>query len=510
MVAAENDALPGAKVGGVGDVIRDLPLALIAEGYQVQSVIPSYGFLARVPGAIAAGEISVKFSGDTQRVVLFRYQQKGADIWIVHHTLFSPQGERVYCHDGDHSPFATDATKFAFFCQCVAEALEQGLIPRPDVIHAHDWHAAFLLMLMRLAPRYANLNSIHTVFSIHNLAMQGVRPFRGHDSSFEMWYPNLIVDPRDIADPNVSHCVNPMRAGIAIADKVHTVSPSYAQEIQQPSNHAHGIYGGEGLEHDIQLRAKEGCLFGILNGCDYDNFAPQKKLGKAKFNQMMQSQLLIWAAAEKHLKTAHWLAEKRLASWASSRKGKMLITSVGRVTDQKTRLLTTRLRSGELALSKMLKLAGDDAAFLMLGSGDPHHEQALVKISAEHDNFIFLNGFSVTIADQLYAQGDLFLMPSSFEPCGISQLLAMREGTPCLVNRVGGLRDTIESGKTGFSFEGASETEQAEAMLDVFTHALRLYQTDKSAYEQVADNAKQARFSWQSVIADYRDSLYNT
>ncbi|WP_370979599.1 glycogen synthase [Agaribacterium sp. ZY112] len=509
MVAAENDALPGAKVGGVGDVIRDLPKALVEQGYSVQTIIPSYGMLSRLPQAKVAGEIKVDFAGASHRVLFYRYQHSGVDAWIVHHTRFSPQGETVYCHDGADAPFATDATKFAFFCMAIAEALEQGVIERPDIIHAHDWHAAFLLILMRLAPQFANLNSIRTVYSIHNLAMQGVRPFRGHESSFEQWFPQLVLDPRGIADPDYPHCINPMRAGIVIADKVHTVSPTYAEEIQQASNHAAGIYGGEGLEADLQMRAEQGALFGILNGCDYNAVKKVKPLAKVSFVKLAQATLLSWAAKEASLKTAHWLAEKRLASWAASRKAKMILSSVGRVTEQKMRLLCASTSTGETVLSAMLKHAGNDALLLMVGSGDTQLEQQLVQISAEHENFVFLNGFSPALADQLYSQGDLFLMPSSFEPCGISQLLAMRAGQPCLVNRVGGLKDTVAHLETGFCFEGHDEHSQAEAMLNCFKDSLALFKNDKTAFEKIAQNAEAVRFSWDSVISEYKAKLYN-
>ncbi|WP_239923721.1 glycogen synthase [Agaribacterium haliotis] len=508
MVAAENDALPGAKVGGVADVLRDLPLALKQKGYKVQSIIPSYGMLARLPEAKFAGQIYVEFAGQQQLVTFYRYQHDGADAWIADHPRFSPQGEKIYCHDDDSAPFATDATKYAFFCMVVAEALKQDFLPMPDIVHAHDWHAAFLLILMSLAPQYVKLSHIQTVFSIHNLAMQGVRPFRGEESSFERWYPKIIVDPRIIADPNYPHCMNPMRAGIAIADKVHTVSPSYAEEIQQRSDHALGIYGGEGLENDLRARAAQGQLFGILNGCNYDGFKATKALAKTTLVKLLQQSVLNWAASERQLRTAHWLADKRIAAWAASKKKKVLMTSVGRVTEQKVRLMTSSMLDGRSALGAMLEHGGSELVFLMLGSGDVQLERELVKISAEHENFIFLNGFAPAIADQLYAQGDLFLMPSSFEPCGISQLLAMREGQPCLVNSVGGLKDTVEHNVTGFSFTGDNEGAQAWAMLKCFEQCFDLVKERGKQYQSIKANATAARFSWDAVVDEYAEKLY--
>ncbi len=511
MVAAENDSLPGAKVGGVGDVLRDLPAALVKQGCRVQTVIPSYGFLARLPGLYSHGTIMVPFAGGQHEVFVWRYAAKAghADAFILDHPRFHPHGESVYCHDEGHQPFATDATKFAFFSAAVAQALLEEVIPRPSVLHCHDWHSAFLLILLRYMPRFLPLANIRTVFSIHNLAMQGVRPFRGDASAFETWFPKLLVDPREIADLNATHCINPMRAGIRIADKVHTVSPSYAEEILKPSNYDLGIYGGEGLEADLQLRAQQGDLVGILNGCEYPRKKKSDAPSKATLAKQFGQAITKWAASSRELLSAHWLAEKRLATWAAKRKPGMLLTSVGRVTDQKVRLLATEVAPGQTALGAMLAELGDAGTFIMLGSGNDWLEQALVRISAEHDNFLFLNGFSPGIAETLYQYGDLFIMPSSFEPCGISQLLAMRAGQPCLVNRVGGLKDTVEADKTGFAFEGENAVEQAKAMVETFKEALRVHTHSPEIYDRIRKSAARVRFTWDQVAEPYIEQLYS-
>lgn len=511
MVAAENDALPGTKVGGVGDVIRDLPKSLLEQGCEVACVIPSYGFLARRSDMEKCAEIEVQFAGKLMVVEVLRQKCESNEVvqWVLHHADFAPQGETVYCHDGNDRPFATDATKFAFFCQALAQALLLEAIPKPDVIHCHDWHSAFLLILLRFSSSYTCLSSIRTVYTIHNLAMQGVRPFRGDSSSFQTWYPSLIVDPREIADPALPHCVNPMRAGVRLADKVHTVSPQYAEEILRPSDVVNGIYGGEGLEEDLLLRANEGRLFGILNGCVYEETvkAP-KKPSKAMLVKQTEQSLMSWVIKERYLASAHWLAEKRLKSWATKRKPGILISSVGRVTDQKVRLLNVELEKGKTALDCLLEALGSKGQFIMLGSGDADLEQGLVEASARHNNFLFLMGFSLPVSEMLYTMGDLFLMPSSFEPCGISQLLAMKAGQPCLVNYVGGLKNTVEPGKTGFAFRGDSLKGQAQAMVDSFKHAVSLYESEPEQWKQISKEASERRFTWQTSSKTYIEQLY--
>jgi len=510
MVAAENDALPGAKVGGVGDVMRDLPGALIKQGMNVEAVIPSYGFLSRLKGLENIGSLDVPFANSVQTVDVLRYKTKkaDADIYVLEHPFFYPQGESVYCHDSADRPFATDATKFAFFGACVAQAMQDKVIPRPDVLHLHDWHSIFLLILMKFSANYAELSTIKTVFSIHNLAMQGVRPKFDDESAFHTWFPEIPTNITDFSDPVLGHCINPMRAGIRLADKVHTVSPSYAHEILKPSNVELGVYGGEGLENDLQNRQGNQTLYGILNGCEYPRTKSKSKNSKSSIVKLAQKCLELWAADQRELLSAHWLAEKRLKAWAAQKKPGVLLTSVGRVTDQKVRLLTAQYQN-KTVLDAVLAKLGGKGVFLMVGSGDQALELDLVKISSRHENFIFLNGFSSALADFIYRSGDLFLMPSSFEPCGISQMLAMREGQLCLVNRVGGLRDTIEPDRTGFAFEGEDETQQASAFVDCFEEALRVYSEAPEVWQKLVKAASAKRFTWNSVAKEYVEQLYS-
>lgn len=149
----------------------------------------------------------------------------------------------------------------------------------------------------------------------------------------------------------------------------------------------------------------------------------------------------------------------------------------------------------------------NDGVFIILGSGEEFYEHFFTAAMVRHDNFLFLQGFSEDLADALYAGGDLFLMPSSFEPCGISQMLAMRAGTPCIVHEVGGLKDTVENGVNGFSFRGDAPREQAQNMLDCISVACT--STGKPAtWLSLCRNASSARFSWDEAVLQYQDLLY--
>ncbi|MDZ7922626.1 MAG: glycogen/starch synthase [Marinagarivorans sp.] len=514
MLASENDALPNAKVGGIGDVVRDIPLALAEFGCDVQVILPDYGYFAVMPSAELCGEYSVSFAGGLERVELYRIlsstqQHESVSYWALRHRRFSPCGDgRVYCNDENNRPFATDASKYAFFCAAVAQAIIGNAFGKLDALHLHDWHAALLLVLREFDPKLAELKKLRTVYTIHNLSLQGVRPFKGDESSFETWFPYLKYSPNLICDTRAVHCINPMRAGINLSDKVHAVSPTYAQEITRKSNVAQGIYGGEGLDHDLIMAREQGRLVGILNGCEYPADASYIKVPKVRLIPKLIDALLVWASKTTTLDSCHWLAEKRLTRWAAKKDRGMLVTSVGRITDQKVRILFFVMADGKTVVQKLLEALGDKGVFIFLGSGTEQYQKQLLALAGTHTNFIYLQGYSTEVSDLLYNSGDLFLMPSSFEPCGISQMLAMRAGQPCLVHKVGGLSDTVIDGVTGFVFAGADLQSQSQGLLDAFERALTTYKKQPTKYAAMIKKASAERFLWSSVAKEYLEKLY--
>ena len=387
----------------------------------------------------------------------------------------------------------------------------QGLLPKPTVFHCHDWHAAYLIILLRYDAALASLKKIRTVFTIHNLAMQGIRPLAGDRSSLNAWFPTLRYSLIPMQDLRYTDCLNPMRAAIVLANKVHAVSPSYAEEILSPSDHALGVYGGEGLEHDLGKRKKENALSGILNGCTYpensQNIPPQS-LTKSELAALMLQSLERWAASETILRSAHWLAEKHIAQWLAQERSGFVVTAISRLTEQKLRILHTCLPSGKTVLQTMLEGLGESGTMIVLGNGDPALETFFTKTAAEHEQLIFLNGYSDTLSSALYQSGDLFLMPSSFEPCGISQMLAMRAGQLCLVNGVGGLKDTVEHEKTGFVFSGENVDEQAQACIAMFEYAKHVYEKQPDQWQKLRSAAQAQRFSWGVAAGLYMSELY--
>jgi len=514
MVAAENDAIPRGKVGGIGDVVRDIPLALANIDQQVDVVIPGYGRFSKLWGAEHITSLQVMFGGQSQTIDIFKVPVNNATNlvtqWVIEHPMFAICGEgKIYCDDPDNRPFASDATKFALFSAAVAKAIVSDVFGRIDVLHLHDWHTAMVALLRAYDPQYRTLQTIKTVYTIHNLALQGIRPIDGDKSSLTAWFPNLVFDLNQINDPRYNHCFNPMRTAINLSDKVHAVSPTYAKEILLTSNHEYGLFGGEGLENDLRLAADSDRLFGILNGCEY----PDKSKVSLSLNELMtlsENELIKWIADKPLVDNAHLIAITRLKQLSSKKhiKKPLILTSVGRITDQKIRLFQQTMKNGETAIQELLNLLADDGVFILLGSGDKKLEDFLTHIAATNTNFMFLKGYSEALSESMYNSGDLFLMPSSFEPCGISQMLSMRAGQPCLAHRVGGLTDTIIDNQNGFTFTGGKHLEQAENMLSCFQSALNKKKQDPQAWDKISNNALGTRFLWRDVAQDYIKYLY--
>jgi starch synthase len=552
MVAAENGAFKGAKVGGMGDVIRDLPLALATQNVVTHLAMPSYGFLAAQENGEKIKDFSLEFAGGHERVEVYRVsaacwgdkKNEGkykSDVkrftYLFDHPLFN-DGGKIYSHGDASRPFAADATKFAFFSLCVAKALVLGIIPRPDVLHLHDWHAGTLALLRARVSEFSSLKTLPCVYSIHNLGIQGLRPLSGDPSSLFHWFSHYGDEIKqqglsEVIDPTHPQCYNPMRAGIVLSDKVHLVSPSYAKEVLVPSAPEKGAYCGEGLEKDLQLKQQNGQVFGILNGCFYDE---DQDPAPASWVEQAESALLSWQGLGQHqadnqyVRSVDQIALQRINRllFSSHRsdstnsnnginkreEGRFLLTSVGRLTDQKVLILRQKTDEGITVLETILQrlnIHQPDGLFIMTGSGDMKISQEFQKIASTHANFIFLNGYDEPLGKALYRQGHLFLMPSSFEPCGISQMLAMAQGQPCLVHSVGGLKDTVQHGVTGWHFSGDDLKAQAQQLimaLDTLLDSSQKEGYDSQAWRRVCANAKEQRFDWPKVAEQYCQSLY--
>ena len=487
--------------------MRDLPKALSHEGWRVRVATPSYGVLHRLNGSRQSAILPVTFRGEDLDVEVWEVPtDNDVETIVLHHALFEEQGPgRIYFSGDVDRPFATDATKFALFSIAAATWI-QSLEQMPDVIHLHDWHAALYLPVTRYLDEYAPLRSIRTVFTIHNLAYQGTRPLDGDESSLAAWFPQMAPDTKAICDPEHTHCINPMAAAIRLADKVSTVSPTYAHEICRPSDPSTGFIGGEGLEALLQAARDESRLSGVLNGCVYDGVGGRRP-GWQRILAMVEEQLHDWQI-NAPANEAHKLALERIAA-LPKRRPRHVVTSIGRLVAQKATLLLHGDDSANSPIERIANELGRETAIIILGSGEATFEARMLEVARKLPNLVFLCGYSEVLADPLYHAGDLFLMPSSFEPCGISQMLSMRHGQPCVAHRVGGLGDTISDDTTGFLFDGATPDAQADAFVETTLRALTLRADDPLRSQDIQKAAAAERFDWASSAQQTIETLYD-
>ena len=200
--------------------------------------------------------------------------------------------------------------------------------------------------------------------------------------------------------------------------------------------------------------------------------------------------------------------EKDIRKRFRNRRPTAIVTSIGRFTPQKVELFLQPVATAPTALDAILDRLGDTGLFVMLGSGDPALEQALAEVSERRSNMLLVNGYNEALAAHMYDCGDLFLMPSSFEPCGISQMLAMRAAQPCVVHGVGGLRDTVDDNRSGFVFDGDTTTEQAGRFVAETLRALELKSNNHDEWQKICIRAANARFSWSKSARATIEQLY--
>ncbi|MDT0540509.1 MULTISPECIES: glycogen synthase [Croceitalea] len=502
--AAENDAIAYCKAGGMGDVVRDVPRQIAEKGDVTHIVVPSYGRLHQK--GILVTTLNFELRGLTYTAELYEVVPKktikNIHHYVIHHPEIEAGGIAHIYHDDPEEPFFTDAIKYFIFCTAVAEAVKRNAFGELDVIHLHDWHSSLLLFLREYDLAYENLKKIRFIYSIHNLAIQGIRPFEDNYSSLDNWFPHIRYDRESLQDYRYTDCINLMAVGIRFADAVHTVSPSYKKDVMLPSSPPEFI-GGEGLELDLQLANKEKRLFGILNGCNYKNINVEVK-GQIYRNTVKA--LFRWLQEESKKYKADFLAHtgEKTMNYVGNRP-KFIVSSVARLTEQKFYFFK---RSPEAFVAILNKLEKVDGIFMLLGTGAPEYEELFRNMSYKHKNFIFTNGQSESLIDSMYLESDLYFMPSLFEPCGISQMLSMRNGNPCLVHHTGGLIDTVKHMKTGFGFDGKTYDEKIANMLTSFDVALDIFVNDKPTWNKIQSNAKKARFTWEKSVKKYYDLLY--
>lgn len=471
IVMAAAECVPFIKVGGLADVMGALPQALVEIGCEVTVILPKYSLIPQEyqKDFTLGEEVEVPFKGQDHRCRTFSYELQGVDYIFIENDSYFDR-DMIYRQPDDH-------TRFAFFSRAVLAAVEAQRA-QTDILHLHDWHTALIPFLMKKDPRYAAINSkVKTILTIHNLQFQGNAPKSVLTEEYEMdgaYYEDGTAEWRGN--------FNILKTGILFADQVTTVSPTYRDEILTARY-------GEGLEALLQEKGES--LVGILNGLDTGFYNPATDLViEMEYDETsMEGKAVNKRAVQKRFNLPE-------------RGDIPLLAVVSRLTKQKGMDVLQEL------LPKLLK--EKDVQFILLGSGDEKAAQFFKSLAMEFpEKAATYIGFDEDLAHLLYAGADLFLMPSHFEPCGLSQLISMRYGTVPVANKTGGLKDTVVEydarTQTGNGF--LSDFSANESFEEALERAVVLYQNPEQ-WEIIKRNGMQRDSSWKRAAEIYTEA-YN-
>ncbi len=472
---AASECVPFIKTGGLADVVGSLPKDFDKTKYDVRVVIPKYTCMKQEwkDRMEYVTHFYMDIAGQEQYVGVLKIVLNDITFYFIdnehYFSGFAP-------YDGDPK---WGIEKFAFFSKAVLSILPViGF--RPDLIHCHDWQTGLIPVYLdnfRYMGEY--YRGIKTIMTIHNLKFQGVwdtKTVRGITGLPEYYFvPDKMEAYKD---------ANLLKGGIVYSDKVTTVSSSYAEEIKTP-------FYGEGL--DGLMSARSGDLCGIVNGLDYDDWNP------ASDNRIAKNFTIDNFRKNKPVNKTSLQDELGLQKDPKV----MLIGMVSRLTDQK---------GFDLVDYIMDELCQDAVQIVVLGTGDVKYENMFRHFAWKYSGRVSANiYYSDELSHRIYASCDTFLMPSLFEPCGLSQLMSLRYGTLPIVRETGGLKDTVEPYNeyektgTGFSFCNYN----AHEMLNTIRYAERIYYDKKRDWNKIVERAMSQDFSWKNSAKQYED-LYRS
>lgn len=466
-----SEGVPFIKTGGLADVVGSLPKYIDKEYFDVRVMLPKYTCIKQElkDQMKYRTHFYLDFYWQSQYVGIMEAQVDGVTYYFIdNESMFS--GFRIYSDN-----VLDEIIKFSFFCKAALSALPL-LGFRPDVVHCHDWQTG--LIPVYLKERFQGgdfFRGMKSVLTIHNLKFQGrwdvktVREITGLPDYY--FTPDKLEAYKD---------ANLLKGGIVYADAITTVSDTYAEEIKTD-------FYGEGLNG--LLSARSNALRGIVNGIDYGDFNPET-------DSYITANYNAQNFRKEKIKNKRAL-QAELGLEQDDRK--FMIGIVSRLTDQK---------GFDLIAYIMDELCQEDVQIVVLGTGEERYENMFRHFDWKYNNKVSANiYYSEALSHKIYASCDAFLMPSLFEPCGLSQLMALRYGTVPIVRETGGLRDTVEpfnefeSTGTGFSFRNYN----AHEMLATIRYAKYIYYQKRREWNKMIDREMATDYSWKTSAKKYQE-----
>ncbi|MCX7974478.1 MAG: glycogen synthase GlgA [Candidatus Aminicenantes bacterium] len=466
-----SEAIPYCKTGGLGDVVGSLPYSLTSLGLEICLFLPFYLDIQQKNLPLhKIAELNGRWQGKEIKVPLWESKLSPFRVVFIQNDAYYAREGLYGTPLGDHPD---NAERFSFYCLFSLEAMKTiGF--KPDIIHAHDWQAACSLAYLRYLYKEDHFfKSTRTLFTIHNLAYQGLFP---PEVIEKVGLPAQVFHWKEM---EFYGQVNFLKAGLIYSDAISTVSPTYSREIQQPE---YG-YGLDGV-----LRERSSVLFGILNGIDQSIWDPEKDpLLPFHFNsQDLSGKRKCKEELLRYFKLPTDLIEKPLAG------------IVSRLANQK---------GFDLLIESLESLFSLGLRLVILGQGEKKYQDLLLDLQKEKRNFLRVKiAFDESLAHLIIAGCDFFFIPSRFEPCGLTQMYSLRYGTIPIVRAVGGLEDTVVEFDpltlrgNGFKFKEYS----TQALIEATKRALAVY-SQPNLWSSLIKQAMAADFSWEKTAQEYID-----
>jgi starch synthase len=469
-----SEAHPLIKTGGLADVSGSLPKALAELSQDVRLIIPKYQAL-NTQGEDIRYVCSLRVDNRNVNILETRLPDSQVTVWLVDYPAYFNYPGNPYV-DAEGSPWPNNAERFALFCRVAVEVAMDRVNQRwkPDIVHCNDWQSGLVPALLSL-----EFDPPATVFTIHNMAYQGLFPI---DTAATLNLPGQLVHPEGLEFHNLLSFI---KGGLVYSDHITTVSPTYAMEIQTPDFG----YGLEGL-----LAYRKDVLSGIINGIDLDQWNPET-------DPLIARNYKSVSLLEKQYNKSE--LQRRLELPVNNHVP--LFGVIGRLVEQK---------GIDMILDCLPEMVKIPMQFVLLGSGDKGFEKKLANFSHLYPDKIAITiGYNESLAHLIEAGADIFLMPSRFEPCGLNQMYSQRYGTIPIVRKTGGLADTVvdslphtlaDSTATGIVFNDAN----ASALLEAIKRSMILY-GNHEAWKKMQVNGMQKDFSWQQSAKHYLDLYQN-